>query len=257
MDITAQIILKRIILDWVPLAIQLGGLAFLILTPKFKGKGLLLAFFALSLIVAVGSSRVFQALEITDHPGFWEAWGSISRTLSLDAQALLLGFVVLTWMHRRSETRTVAGASLARQAEHSVPCPKCQEPNGAGRVRCHKCGRSLQPTLFAIITALGILANVGLAVAACFSEFVFVTVLMVIGSLITIGVNLAARRGRHWAWAFLQWGYGLSVVPLVFWAASDGGIAWLFTYAVAVVASLLVYYFNTKRVRAFCCVGRE
>ena len=246
------------ILYWVLPVIKLSGLVFLILTPKFKGKGLLLAFFALTLIFTVVSHTGLESMSTYEkNRALWVAWQTIGQTLSFDAQLLLLGSVVLMWMHRRPESATTANASVAGKAEQSVTCPKCQEPNEAGRIRCHRCARSLLPTLFDYWTALAILGNVGWAVAAFFFPLVFVTVLTVIGALIIIGVNLAARRGWHWAWIFLQWSYGLSVVPLVFWAAKTGAIAWLFAVAVAVVASLLVYYFNTKRVRAFCCVGRE
>lgn len=237
---------------------QLAGLVFLLLTPRFRGRGLLIAFFTLSLLGSVGW-RILETLRDGAHTDgmsmdrvrkIESVWVPSARSLFLSAQCLLLGFVVVTWKSRRD--RANAHDETGSHMSSEVSCPKCSEKNPAGQTRCSQCGRSLLPLPLAIITLLGIVVNVLVGFGAIYVLGNLFAVGLALGAVVMIGVNLAARRGWHWAWTFLQWNWGLSIVPLVVVAAAKGGIMWWFPPAAALVAGLLIWSLNTLRVRGFC-----
>lgn len=268
------------IVSWAFPATYVAGIVFLILTPKFSGRGLLMGSMSLFLIVSVvrrvlpvfaekspyGGSGV--DLGIGKNKAIWDAWESISGPVGAEAQALLLGFVILAWMHSRpQQTPAKWHGEVAGHSGQTVECSKCHRANPKGQVRCQNCRRSLQPTLLGVITVVGVLFNLMVVVCTLIYPFIthpivpltflgVLTVLQVSAGLLLVLANLAARRGKHWAWSLLQWGYGFSVIAVVFAAAKTGGAIWGLAAGVAIVFSLLIYYFNTERVKNYCSAGR-
>jgi hypothetical protein len=159
-----------------------------------------------------------------------------------------------------SQNEKEAVSRLLEQAAKSM-CPKCGIDVAAGTARCPQCHIVLYPILFGIITTLAIVMNalmaVGSLLVATQAPVALVFALAAVGM---IAILAAARKGRYWAWLAIQilWVLGLVfslVSALAVLPKEAETVIVPFMLVQAIIVGLLIFYFNTPRVRTFCSLG--
>ncbi len=139
-----------------------------------------------------------------------------------------------------------------------VKCPKCGEANKPGVFRCTKCNASLRPTLLAVVTLLGPIILVLLAIASLGQigqnpAAILAFLINTAGIAILIGL----RYGRYWAWVAIHVVWVINILSSAIQALAINPEMLFHTAVQTLIIVLFFFYFHSKRVKAFCSVGRS
>ena len=115
-----------------------------------------------------------------------------------------------------------------------------------------------RPTLLGILTILGILGSLLLVVGSILPILMtnrdtwneFPNFLLGVSGLI---LNVGLRKGRYWAWVFMQLIYIINIIICLFGEERFNVIS-----ISGIVGSILLFiYFHSKGVKRFCIVGKK
>ncbi len=147
-----------------------------------------------------------------------------------------------------------------------VKCPKCSEGHNPGIFRCTKCHTCLRPTFLGVLTVLGpiylflgvfvLLSNVVIAFAEKDPHFDVVSSVRFFMYAAGIVALNGLRAGLSSAWKAIQVIWAI----LIAFSAGLEGLAIFSGFSMtafqAAIFILLGLYLHTKKVKAFCSVGR-
>lgn len=157
----------------------------------------------------------------------------------------------------------------AKAEDIIVKCTECGEANKSGILRCTKCKASLCPFPLAVITSLGIIFSVLLAIWSIVSlvqawpNFEAIAIFGMISVPVSL-VFFGLRNGYPWAW-FVTWGLlGFNIAFSTIMIAILASKEWMLDTDVRLILAtirilingLLWCYISSKRVKAFCSVGK-
>jgi len=138
-----------------------------------------------------------------------------------------------------------------------VKCPKCGESHNPGVFRCTKCSTSLRPTFLGVVTLLGpillvLLAIASLAQVAQNPAALVAFCINVAGIFVLIGL----RGGKYWAWTAIQVIWVINIAFSAIQAIAIHPAMLVGTAVQALIIVLLWIYIHSEKVKAFCSVGR-
>ncbi len=138
-----------------------------------------------------------------------------------------------------------------------VKCPKCAQGEDPGVIRCVECNTSLRPTLLAVVTLVGPIVLVLLAIASLGQiEQSPVALIAFLMNLAGIVVLLGLRYGRYWAWIGIQVIWVINIAFSVILGLAIHPVLLMKAGVQTLIIILFWMYIRSDRVRAFCSVGR-
>jgi predicted RNA-binding Zn-ribbon protein involved in translation (DUF1610 family) len=158
-----------------------------------------------------------------------------------------------------------SGASEEQgKSQFVVKCPKCGERHNPGILRCAKCNTCLRPTFLGVITLIGPIFLILLALMSLFQitknpfEVVVFSINLVSFSINVVGIFtlLGLRAGKYWAWIAIQVIWVINIIFSTTLAILINPILFVNTAVQGLIIFTLWLYMDSKKVKAFCSVGR-
>jgi len=150
-----------------------------------------------------------------------------------------------------NETQTVSNRQI-------VKCPKCSKYNYPGLIRCKNCNSSLRPTFLGAVTLLGpIILTIGAIISLAQFANIPIVIFNFLFSLVGIVILISLRYGRYSAWIALQIVWVIPIPFLLILALTINPLLIFVAGGQAMVITPLWLYIRSKRVKAFCSVGRQ